>query len=1043
MKKLFLLLFLIAGTMGLESQAQTCWAQFQYSGQSNTIAFVDSSGSSTGTVVSWLWQFGDGNSSSLQNPTHTYTQNGIYGVCLTITTNDSCSQTLCDTVVIGCDALFGYSQQGSTVSFTDYSSGNIDTWYWNFDDGNSSTQQHPTHTYAIPGTYNVCLTAYNSVDTTCSGYYCATVVISGGGGSCTADFTYTTNNLTATFIDNSTNASSYNWYFGDGGTSTQMNPSHTYAQAGTYNVTLVISDSACTDSVTKAVTVTSQGGNCVSSFTYTIDTTGLTAFTEQTTGNVNAYAWDFGDGNSSTAANPVHLYTASGTYVVCLTAYSTVDSSCYDVSCQTLTVNLGGGGGNCSANFFAYDSLSTVYFVDNSTGNPTNWSWNFGDGNTSTAQHPVHTYANAGTYTVCLTIWNQTCSDTICQTVVVTGGGGGNCVADFGHAIDSSGTGTVWFWDNSTGNPTSWAWDFGDGSSGTGAYPTHTYLQPGNYTVCLTISNGTCSDTICKVVSVTQAGCGIALTFTTTPARCDSSNGTATVNATGGTPPYTYYWYDGQTTQTASNLNWGYHYVTVTDAQQCAQTNWVYVAKDDSGCYAFITGQVYLDLNGNCVFDSTDLPNPYAVIYASPWGYTVADMHGNYTLTVLPGTYDVHVQTGNNITVACPSNPDYHTVTVNNPGDISSGNDFYLEPLSNLQDLRIGIYTTTPAPGFMQWNDIYYYNDGGVPMSGYVELVHDANVTLDWSYPIPDSYDPVTYTATWNFTNLLPGQYGWIWNNVSVDTSQVIGSVLGGTCTIYPVIGDATPYNNDTTFEDTVRGSWDPNDMLVSPKGDGPQGFISNDQVLTYTVRFQNTGTWVAHNVIVRDTLDDDLDINTLNITAARHNFTVDIEDDHILVFTFENIMLPDSNTNEPESHGSLTYTIAPKINLMPGTEIHNSASIYFDFNPGIKTNTVLNTIEFKTNVETTGMAAANQVNIYPNPTMEDAILDLTLTEDASVYVSVTNHVGQEVFVQISELQAGQYNLPIAMDELPAGIYMANVKIGENASFTHKLVKLD
>ena len=218
-------------------------------------------------------------------------------------------------------------------------------------------------------------------------------------------------------------------------------------------------------------------------------------FTDQSTGSIDSWSWDFGDGGSSTAQNPSHTYSAAGTYTVSLTVTGPGGS---DTNTKTdyITVNA------CIAPTAAFsgsptsgDAPLTVSFTDESTGSPTSWSWDFGDGGTSTAQNPSHTYSAAGTYTVTLTATNSCGSDDAVRTDYITVNA---CVAPTAAFSGSPTSGnaplTVSFTDESTGSPTSWSWDFGDGGTSTAQNPSHTYSAAGTYTVTLTATNSCGSD---------------------------------------------------------------------------------------------------------------------------------------------------------------------------------------------------------------------------------------------------------------------------------------------------------------------------------------------------------------------------------------------------------------------------------------------------------------------------------------------------------------------------------------------------------------------
>ena len=495
-----------------------CQAGFSYFTNGPTIILSDQSTSSAGPITSWFWTFGDGSTSTSQNPAHTYNAGGAYTVCLTIGTSQGCQSTFCDSVFIqtgsgGCWASFGFSATpAGPIAFSDSSfstNGTINSWFWDFGDGNTSTQQNPTHVYSNPGTYNVCLT----IGTTngCQSTICNIVTV-GGGGGCQAAFSWTTGGLfnTVLFTDQSVFNSPVNWFwdFGDGATSTQQNPTHTYSQPGTYIACLTISDSIQSCVSTTCDTIVIQGGGnptCQAAFNWTYNGNAV-VFADQSTsspGQIIGWTWDFGDGTTSNNSNPTHTYANGGLYTVCLTIFTS--DSCSSTVCNQ--VQAAGGGPQCSADFtWSYNGTSVV-FADISTASPGNvnsWSWDFGDGNGSSQQNPTHTYAQGGLYTVCLTIGTtDSCSSTICYTLQANGGGA-LCQASFISYPDTTGQFSTIIVNTSTGSGLGYFWDFGDGGTSTSATPTHQYNGPGTYLVCLTISNPTCVSTFCDSVTVSS-----------------------------------------------------------------------------------------------------------------------------------------------------------------------------------------------------------------------------------------------------------------------------------------------------------------------------------------------------------------------------------------------------------------------------------------------------------------------------------------------------------------------------------------------------------
>jgi PKD repeat protein len=246
-------------------------ADFTFSTTDLTADFTDQSTDSDGSVTAWSWDFGDGNTSTAQNPSHTYAAAGTYTVSLTVTDDDDATDNISKSVTVTAanvppTADFSFSTTDLTADFTDQSTdsdGTIASWSWNFGDGNTSTSQNPSHTYASAGTYSVSLTVTDNDGATDN--ISKNVTVTAANVPPTAAFTYSANLLAVTFTDQSTDSdgtiSSWSWDFGDGNTSTSQNPSHTYAADGAYTVSLTVTDNdGATDNTSQQVTVTGGGG---------------------------------------------------------------------------------------------------------------------------------------------------------------------------------------------------------------------------------------------------------------------------------------------------------------------------------------------------------------------------------------------------------------------------------------------------------------------------------------------------------------------------------------------------------------------------------------------------------------------------------------------------------------------------------------------------------------------------------------------------------------------------------------------------------------
>ncbi len=230
--------------------------------------------------------------------------------------------------------------------------------------------------------------------------------------------------LDVTFTDLSTGSgiTSWSWDFGDDNTSSAQNPQHTYTAAGTYTVSLTVFNSDCDKTETKTAYVTVSEAPTAD---FTSDGTSgdaplTVAFTDQSSGTPTSWAWNFGDGGTSTAQNPQHTYTAPGNYTVSLTANNGAGSDTMTKMDYISVSQAPAPTSEFSGTPTAGNAPLVVTFTDLSNGTPTSWLWDFGDGSTSTAQHPQHTYTAAGTYSVSLTATNGTGSDITTKAGYVT-----------------------------------------------------------------------------------------------------------------------------------------------------------------------------------------------------------------------------------------------------------------------------------------------------------------------------------------------------------------------------------------------------------------------------------------------------------------------------------------------------------------------------------------------------------------------------------------------------------------------------------------------
>jgi FOG: PKD repeat len=456
------------------------------------VKFTDNSYQGVRENIKYTWNFGDGTTSNqIGNVTHTYTKEGNYTVSLTISNSyGNRTETKTNYIYVGGGVIADFTADKTTpsplaVKFTDKSSGNPTKYAWDFGDGSTSTEKNPSHTYTSTGQYTVKLTVSNEFG---SDTKTSTSFINVG----TAPYVFFTANGTinskqVTFTTHGNVAEgTYRWDFGDGTTSSEKDPIHTYKSTGVYNVTLAVSNAygtynytlknvSITDTLKADFSATNNQGSSPLRVQFTDTSIG--------SGNTSSFLWNFGDGTTSTERNPTHTYNRTGQYTVALT----VTNPCGATN-STLKSNYVSVGNVPVADFVGTPTNGLapldVQFTDRSQGANLSYSWDFGDGTTSTAKDPKHTYTAEGNYTVKLTVSNVYGTNTATKDKYIVVGLAPR--ADFqADVLSGIAPHPVQFTDLSKGNPTSWHWEFGDGSTSTEKNPKHTYQNSGYYDVTL------------------------------------------------------------------------------------------------------------------------------------------------------------------------------------------------------------------------------------------------------------------------------------------------------------------------------------------------------------------------------------------------------------------------------------------------------------------------------------------------------------------------------------------------------------------------------
>ncbi|HVF98077.1 MAG TPA: PKD domain-containing protein [Flavisolibacter sp.] len=508
------------------------------------VSFKDAS---TGNPTAWFWDFGNGATSTLKDPSTTFFIPGKYTVTLTVTNASGANTKVqADFITVFGKPLVLFAGNDSVgcypfpVRFNDLSIASTGTinnsWTWDFGDGsNGATVQNPGNTYLNSGSYTVSLTVKN--DKGCFATFTKPAYIKLNGGV-KPDFNFTQPAVCRTPVTIAfTNASSgpgilsYQWSFGDGGSSTLATPSHTYTTPGVYSVALITTSSAgCTDTLKKenlfnltniTTSFTAPDSICVGEAATILNTSSNPAIST---------LWIFGDGTTATSASSVKTYSTPGIYTIrLLQSYG----ACTDSASKTIKVRPQPTS-VFSADKTAFCQLPAAVSFSNASLNAVSYEWNFGDGTTSTVQEPTHSYTSFGVYTVRLKTTNTVgCTHTSPLTVTVS-----KPVIRFTN-LPKEGcipyTNTFSAAISSPDPVVSYAWDFGDGGSGTGAEPTYTYTAQGTYNVKLTITTaGGCTETYSQVAAI-KVGTKPQIAFTATPRLQCAYQPVQFINQTTGT----------------------------------------------------------------------------------------------------------------------------------------------------------------------------------------------------------------------------------------------------------------------------------------------------------------------------------------------------------------------------------------------------------------------------------------------------------------------------------------------------------------------------
>ncbi|MGB0523535.1 MAG: BspA family leucine-rich repeat surface protein [Flammeovirgaceae bacterium] len=457
-------------------------------------------------------------------------------------------------------------------------------------------------------------------------------------------------------------------------------------------------------------------------------------------------------------------------------------------------------------------------------------------------------------------------------------------------------------------------------------------------------------------------------------------------------------------------------------------------------CDFDVTGQVYHDLNQNKERDADEygLRNQKVMLLPDSC-VTLTDSAGNYHFSVPVGDYEVVILPQHHFELST----DEVSYPFSLPKDEAESYSFGLKSTQDLYELTTSLTAAPTRCGFTVPFWLSYQNTGTLLTDGKVKLIPDEAVTfINSSQPFLTNGD----TLIWEYSNLKPGEVRQLELSFEMPGVEAIGDSVRFIHLVEAIESNQVAFRAQDSLISEIRCAYDPNDKTATPFGVGAERFTLKEDYLEYRIRFQNTGNDTAFNVIIRDTLQADFDLSTFEVIASSHPMRTQLEvEDGALAFYFDDILLPDSLADEPNSHGYITFKIKAKSGLPDHTKLFNTAFIYFDFNPAIQTNYTLNTLvdELPTN-KVTGLKfedISQQVTIFPNPNRSDELVVRFADQlKGMAYLTITDLAGRELrSMQISNLQTAQA-IKLDITSLKSGIYFIQL-VQDDKRAVKKLIR--
>ncbi|MCG8331351.1 MAG: T9SS type A sorting domain-containing protein, partial [Chitinophagales bacterium] len=451
-----------------------------------------------------------------------------------------------------------------------------------------------------------------------------------------------------------------------------------------------------------------------------------------------------------------------------------------------------------------------------------------------------------------------------------------------------------------------------------------------------------------------------------------------------------------------------------------------------------LSGTCFYDANENQIKDQSEVGLFNHVLNLEPEALLrFTNANGDFTLFVDNGTYLLQPDTPENWSITTDSTSYTIDISDNIFQDLNFG--FFpdtlvtaIQPFANSSATRCGFEVPF-------W--INYENVGTTVATGYVAFALDTLTSLVSVSPQPDSIE--NNTLFWSLNQFSPFSHDLIQLLIQMPGVEYIGTSLSFQTIIYLEDENGNLLRHTIhSYEPTLNCAYDPNDKLVFPEGIDEEHYTLLGEELIYTVRFQNTGTDTAFTVRIEDQLDENLDWATFRPITASHPFEATLLGNGKVEFLFKNILLPDSTTNEPESHGFITYKIKHREGLPDDTQIFNTADIFFDFNPPIQTNTTLNTFVTELPTNSSSFTSPIYIKTYPNPFSAITYFEFgDLPFRGEKHELIIRDVHGKALL-LTPVHAHQ-QVTVKGDKWSPGIYFYQLKTGNTILTNGKIVKIN